>query len=72
MAVPVLTLEPHELVTDARLRELAQIDPLRLASGDDAVLLAGLSMELADMAGELLASRAILRKGLAPLSAKGR
>ena len=64
-AVPILALPPHKLVTDAMLREYAAIDPMIIADGQDQVLQAGLSMALADMAGELLARRAAQAKGLA-------
>jgi hypothetical protein len=53
------------MVSDDMLREYAALDPLRIADGDDQVLLAGLSMTLADICGELLARRAAMSKGLA-------
>ncbi len=65
VAIPVTTLSPCEMVTDAMLRDLAEMDPLRIADGEDKVMLAGLSMTLADICGELLARRHVMEKGLA-------
>lgn len=63
-AVAVLALPPRDLVTNDMLREYAAVDPLRLADGQDAELLAGLAMILPDICGELLARRALQHKGL--------
>jgi hypothetical protein len=58
-------LSPRELVTDKMLREYAALDPLHIADGSDKVMLAGLSMILPDICGELLARRLAMAKGLA-------
>lgn len=63
-AIPILALPPRDLVTNDMLRRYAAVDPLRLADGQDAELLAELAMILPDICGELLARRAIQSKGL--------
>ena len=57
-------LNPSELVTDKMLHDLAALDPLHIADGEDKVMLAGLAMTLADICGELLGRRHAMEKGL--------
>ena len=68
----VTPLSPCEMVTDAMLRDLAALDPLRIADGEDKVMLAGLSMSLPEICAELLARRHAMEKGQRGPSRKGR